>query len=177
MPKVIANLSEQIRSQARELLLSGGWESLTIRTVAARCHVAVGTVYNYYPAKDALIAAVMLEDWQSTLTRMEAAASAANSASDGIRAVFAQLCAFEAQYQAVWQQYATLNNPLPSRQTYHAQLISQIAAVLHPLLIRLQAADDPVLPTFLAETLLHLAPQGLAGYDCAAHLILRLITN
>lgn len=177
MPKVIANLSEQIRSQARELLLSGGWESLTIRTVAARCHVAVGTVYNYYSSKDALIAAVMLEDWQSTLTRMEAAASAADSTADGLRAVFAQLCAFEEQYQAVWQQYAMLNNPLPSRQTYHAQLISQIAAVLHPLLARSQAADDPVLPRFLAETLLHLAPQGMAGYDRAAHLILRLITN
>ena len=175
MPKVIANLSEQIRSQARELLLSGGWESLTIRTVAARCHVAVGTVYHYYPAKDALIAAVMLEDWQSTLTRMESAASAANSASDGIRAVFAQLCAFEQQYQEIWQQYALQNNPLPSRQMYHEQLIAQMAGILRALLTNHSIADDPVLPTFLAETLLHLAPQGLDGYDRAAHLILRLI--
>lgn len=175
MPKVIANLSEQILFEARELLLSGGWESLTIRSVAARCHVAVGTVYHYYPAKDALMAAVMLEDWQSTLTRMEEASAAADSAADGLRAVFAQLCAFEQQYQAIWQQYALRNNPLPSRQMYHKQLIAQMAGVLRALLTSHHVADDPVLPTFLAETLLHLAPQGLDGYDRAAHLILRLI--
>ena len=175
MPKVIANLSEQILFEARELLLSGGWESLTIRSVAARCHVVVGTVYHYYPAKDALIAAVMLEDWQSTLTRMEKASTAADSAADGLRAVFAQLCAFEQQYQAIWQQYALRNNPLPSQQMYHEQLIAQMAGILCTLLTNHHVADDPVLPTFLAETLLHLAPQGMDGYDRAAHLILRLI--
>lgn len=173
MPKIIANLSEQIRAQARALLLSDGWEALTVRAVAARCHVAVGTVYNYYPSKDALIAAVTLEDWQRVLKRMEDAARAAATVTDGLRAVFVELCAFEQQYQSVWQQYAMLNNPMPSRQVYHEQLVSQIAAMLRPLLP--SAADDPILPTFLAETLLHLAPQGMDGYDRAAHLIARLI--
>lgn len=175
MPKVIANLSEQIRAQTRTLLLSDGWEALTVRAVAAHCHVAVGTVYNYYSSKDALIAAVMLEDWQSVLKRMETAANTASTVADGLRAVFAELCAFERQYQTVWQQYAMRNNPMPSRQVYHEQLISQIAAILRPLLA--STGDDPILPTFLAETLLHLAPQGMDGYDRAAHLIARLIAS
>lgn len=175
MPKVIANLSEQIRAQARTLLLSDGWEALTVRAVAAHCRVAVGTVYNYYPSKDALIAAVMLEDWQHVLKQMADAAQATVSTMDSLRAVFAALCAFEQQYQPVWQQYATLNNPMPSRQAYHEQLVSQIAAILHPILPN--AVDDPILPTFLAETLLTLAPRGMAGYDCAAHLIARLIAD
>ena len=41
-----------------------------MREAARRCGVAVGTLYNYFPSKDALAAAVMLEDWHEDLDAM-----------------------------------------------------------------------------------------------------------
>ena len=53
---------EQILAAARELALSGG--ELSMRAVAARCGIAVGSIYNYYPTKADLTIAVVAEVWQ-----------------------------------------------------------------------------------------------------------------
>ena len=63
MPKLIANLRENIPAEARRLLSERGYSGLSLRELADRCGVAVGTLYNYYPSKAALIARLMLEDW------------------------------------------------------------------------------------------------------------------
>ena len=63
MPKRIENLQENILRQAKPLMLESGYEALAMRDVAARCGIAVGTLYNYFPSKEALAGGVMLEDW------------------------------------------------------------------------------------------------------------------
>ena len=64
MPKKIENLKDMILQDARIILKKQGYEQLAIRKVANDCHIAVGTVYNYFPSKEMLAAYVMLEDWQ-----------------------------------------------------------------------------------------------------------------
>ena len=60
MPKIIDNVRERAIAEARRLMLEESYENLTIRRVAAGLGVAVGTLYNYFPSKDFLIAGVML---------------------------------------------------------------------------------------------------------------------
>ena len=67
MPKIIENLRQTLLSAARTLLLREGYAALTIRRVAAISGIAVGTVYNYFPSKELLAAAVML--WCSDKAR------------------------------------------------------------------------------------------------------------
>jgi len=62
MPKRIENLRENILACAKKEMLAQGFDALNIRNVARGCGIAVGTVYNYFPSKDMLAAAVMLED-------------------------------------------------------------------------------------------------------------------
>ena len=62
MPKIIENLREILLAASRTLLLEEGYRALTMRQVAGLCHVAVGTVYNYFPSKDMLDAHILLED-------------------------------------------------------------------------------------------------------------------
>ena len=63
MPKIIENLPEKLAEEARRQITESGYSAMTIRSVAKACGVGVGTVYNYYPSKDALVAQFMLEDW------------------------------------------------------------------------------------------------------------------
>ena len=70
MPKRIENLRETILTTARAQLLETGYQDFAMREAAHRCGVAVGTLYNYFPSKDALAAAVMLEDWHEDLDAM-----------------------------------------------------------------------------------------------------------
>jgi AcrR family transcriptional regulator len=46
---------------ARELLEERGWEGLTTRDIAASAGVANGTMFNYFPTKEALLGALISE--------------------------------------------------------------------------------------------------------------------
>ena len=71
MPKHIENLREALVTEARRQVLESGYSAMTIRSVAKKCGVAVGTVYNYFESKDALTAEFMLEDWQICRAEIE----------------------------------------------------------------------------------------------------------
>lgn len=71
MPKQIANLRETLVAEARRQVLESGYSALTVRSVAKKCGVAVGTVYNYFASKDALVAEFMIADWRTCRADIE----------------------------------------------------------------------------------------------------------
>jgi len=46
---------------AQELGAEGGYDAVQMRDVAARADVALGTIYRYFPSKDVLLLAVMVQ--------------------------------------------------------------------------------------------------------------------
>lgn len=71
MPKVLENIREKLVLQAREQIRREGYSAMSIRSVAKACGIASGTVYNYFPSKETLVAAFMLEDWNASIKRMK----------------------------------------------------------------------------------------------------------
>jgi AcrR family transcriptional regulator len=59
---------ERVTRAALELGSEGGYDAVQMRDVASRAQVALGTIYRYFPSKDALLAAVMVE-WVALLER------------------------------------------------------------------------------------------------------------
>lgn len=60
----IVTSQEEILQKAREIALTDGLEALNIRSVAAACGIAVGTVYRYFPGKTELVTAVIGRIWR-----------------------------------------------------------------------------------------------------------------
>jgi AcrR family transcriptional regulator len=63
---------ERVIRAAQELGAEGGYEAVQMRDVAARAEVALGTIYRYFPSKDALLLAVMVQwlgDLEARVTR------------------------------------------------------------------------------------------------------------
>ena len=56
---------EAILSVSTQLVAEKGLRAINMRTVAQRCGVAVGSVYNYFPSKSNLITATVETIWQS----------------------------------------------------------------------------------------------------------------
>ena len=54
---------EAILSQCRHLVMADGIAAINMRSVAAACGVALGSLYNYFPSKSALIAATVESVW------------------------------------------------------------------------------------------------------------------
>jgi TetR/AcrR family transcriptional regulator, cholesterol catabolism regulator len=64
VPRALTRAQEARRQRvidaAMELGLEGGYEAVQMRDVAARAHVAMGTVYRYFTSKDHLLAATLV---------------------------------------------------------------------------------------------------------------------
>lgn len=60
----IVTSKEAILEACRQLVSQKGLEALNMREVAASCHVALGSLYNYFPSKGELIAAAIESVWQ-----------------------------------------------------------------------------------------------------------------
>ena len=63
MPKIIENLRVRLMEEAKRQIAESGYAFMTMRSVAKGCGVGIGTVYNYFASKNALLAAYLLEDW------------------------------------------------------------------------------------------------------------------
>lgn len=174
MPKIIAELRQDILSQARETLFSQGYEALTIRGVASACHIAVGTVYNYFPSKDMLVAQVILADWLSSLEEMKAALPAP-TATAALKAVFRCLMVFYDRYTVIWKEYTAAGHIAPITGAYHRQLVEQLEGVIDSALVPFGPLCSPALPGFLAETLLNAASAGLDRFGEILPILDRLL--
>jgi AcrR family transcriptional regulator len=59
---------QRVLVSALELAADGGYEAVQMRDVATSAGVALGTIYRYFPSKDAVLAAAMVE-WMEDLER------------------------------------------------------------------------------------------------------------
>lgn len=59
----IVTSKEEILKVSRELIQKKGWSAVSIRSVAAACGVSVGSIYNYFDSKAALVTAAVESVW------------------------------------------------------------------------------------------------------------------
>jgi AcrR family transcriptional regulator len=152
MPKRIENLQESILQQAKGLLLERGYEALTMREVAAGCGIAVGTLYNYFPSKEALAGGVMLEDWHAVLARVKAGCAAAPGLTQGLTALYEGVMRFSARYEGIWEGYGFVGGHGLDFTRRHRLLVRQLADCLAPLMEKLAA--PPQADVFLVENIM-----------------------
>lgn len=61
----------EILKASRELIQRQGWSAVNIRSVAAACGVSVGSIYNYFDSKAALVEATVESVWCEIFHRPE----------------------------------------------------------------------------------------------------------
>lgn len=154
MPKRIENLKETILQHARQILLEEGYGALTMRAVAARCGIAVGTVYNYFPAKDMMVGNVIVADWLETLGKMQQACSQAEDLRKGILCLYEELEEFSKVYWGTWTEYTFQGVRQADFAKRHRMLVEQMAACLRPLLQRHHPNAPEKMDVFCVENIL-----------------------
>ena len=168
MPKVLDHPKEKILAAAREILLHEGYDALTVRNIAAKVHVAAGTVYNYFPSKDHLCAGVMLEDWQRMMREMHNRLKGTDG-KQGIRIIYETVKAYAESFEPVFGQY---HGAAITRSSYHDMLVNEIASYIREVL---PDDRDAFLPVFLSETILRFAAGLKTPYEKLENIIAELI--
>ena len=148
MPKIIENLEEKLIQEAMRQVREVGYGATTIRSVAKACNVGVGTVYNYFPSKEALIAKFLLEDWRSCIAAIEAVSTYSDSPRSVVLCICDQLRLFIARHASIFQDEAAAAGFTGSFSRYHGTLRAQLAKPLRKF------CRDEFTAEFIAESLL-----------------------
>lgn len=176
MPKQIENVKRRALEAAKRELLQSDYSGFTIRSVAKKCGIAVGTIYNYFPSKDLLAASVMLEDWNGALLAMRQGSSQSDTITDGLNHIYKEIEHFSSVYKGVWSQYSLTSQFASDYSERHGLLINQLSEIIHDLLVRFHAQEDTFLENFVAENLL-LAAVNQNNFKSLANLLDRMFVN
>lgn len=167
MPKIIENLPQRLVEEARRQIAESGYSAMTVRSVAKGCGVGVGTVYNYYPSKDALVAAFMLSDWNACMEPVRSCAAAATEPEAVLRAMYDGLRKFLRLHEAIFRDEAAAVSFSGSGSRYHSLLRQQLAQPVRKF------CRDDFTAEFLAESMLAWTVEAAPVDDLIA-LLLRL---
>lgn len=148
MPKIIENLEARLIQEAKAQLEQVGYGAMTIRSIAKACGVGVGTVYNYFPSKEALLASYMLEDWKSCICAIHAVSAGSDEPLPVVRCMFDQLLSYADRHRAVFQDDAAAAGFAGSFSRYHRVLRAQLAEPLRKF------CQSGFASEFVAESLL-----------------------
>ena len=158
MPKIIENLESRLIDAAGEQLSNAGYSAFTVRSVAKAVGVGVGTVYNYFPSKDALVAGYLLRDWSACLSSVEELSLRSDSPEAVVQCIHDQLCQFSRRHMDLFQDREAAAAYAGSFSRYHSLLRSQIATPLRKF------CENDFSAEFIAEALLTWT---MAGKSCS----------
>ncbi len=116
MPKIIKNVRENIISCTKEIIAEKGFNSLTMRDVAKRTNYGVGTIYNYFPNKMSILAAILLEEWSLVETQINKKIEKSPSFSASLETIYSSICAF---YQEHKELFFSIQIPAEIRSKIH----------------------------------------------------------
>ena len=148
MPKIIENLESRLIEEAMKQIGQSGYSATTIRSIAKGCGVGVGTVYNYFPSKDDLLASYLLRDWKTCVATIQEVSAGAEAPEQVVRCIHGQLCAYAGRHQAIFQDEGAAASFAGSFGRYHGLLRHQLALPLQKF------CDSDFAAEFIAESLL-----------------------
>jgi AcrR family transcriptional regulator len=152
MPKIIEHLRETLLAEARKQVETHGFAATTIRSVAAACNVGVGTVYNYFPSKEMLIATFVADEWRIYLDAMKALPC--DEAETLLHGIYDGLLCFAAANEKLFSDADAAKQIASGSAVRHKLLRSQLAALLLPLCQKHVSDTAAFTADFIAEALI-----------------------
>ena len=152
MPKIIKNLESKLIAEAQKQILAQGYGAVTIRSVANACGLGVGTVYNYFPSKELLIATLVAEAWKAYLKTMSDFPK--NDVKSLLECIFNSLRGFSESNKKLFSDADAAKVISIGFASRHKRLRNQIAGFILPVCEEKQLENAHFIAEFCAEALI-----------------------
>ena len=135
----------ELVSAARKLADEKGLSHVGVRDVAALCGVAVGSLYNYFPTKADLIAAVIEDFWRGVMRREHCAPQPQEPFPAYVERLYGELAQSLSAFQSDWlTQIAALGDAERRKgRTLEARCFAHIRQELQAAAERTVASSSP----------------------------------
>ena len=174
MPKIIENIREKLLTEAKKQVMENGYSSMTIRSVATACGVGTGTVYNYFPSKDVLVANFMLEDWMICIQAITVGMTNAEDAKSALACMYQELVTYKEKYTNLFSDENAEASYSASSMQRHDLLRAQLAEPIKILTRKQSKTDAEFLAEFFAENMLTWTMSG-KEFESIAEVLLQLL--
>jgi AcrR family transcriptional regulator len=152
MPKIIEDLERKLLLETRRQIDENGYSALTVRSVAKAVGVGVGTVYNYFPSKDMMLAHLLLTDWHIILKQIEEESK--NTDLEGaLLCIYKGLKKFANKYQQLFSDSDAKKSYSFSSSDKHRLLRHQLSLLILPKCNE-KAEDEMFYADFIIEAML-----------------------
>ncbi len=175
MPKILTDVQSNILTTAKKLLLTEGYHKMSMRELAKKCNIAVGTVYNYYDSKLILCANLIDVDWKIALDNMSLEVKTATSVQEGLEGIYQEIKNFAMIYKPFWASVTDDDMNRSDLQKYRPLLIDLIDQQIQDLFERFDHHEDEQYVRALAELLMVTAVYSQIEKSDITMLISRLI--
>lgn len=140
---IAATTREAILAQSRRLVTENGLPAVSMRSVAEACGVAVGTIYNYFPSKTALIAGTVESVWNDIFQAPDEKARF-DRFTDAVRWVFERLRQSRVSYPGFFTLHAM--SFAPSQKSGGRQLMQDYFGRIKACLLDALKRDAGIVP-------------------------------
>lgn len=133
LPKIIEEPREAILNNAKSIVLQSGYEELTIRRVAKDAGISVGTVYNYFPTKRALVIQLLEDYWDSFLVVMDQIDQEQPEFYQKLEKIYSQLDKFIKVFREVWLKDVSAGHQeedIPKKRIFFEKMNSRLDRIL-----------------------------------------------
>ena len=152
MPKIIENVRGKIINEAKKQIAANGYESVTIRSIAKGCELGLGTFYNYFKSKDALIATFLLEDWKKRIAEVTESTSGEKDSMTVVKALYDSVSGFIEDNQSIFAAPAAIKSFNMQAPEYHKFVRNQVAVPIYNNCVLLELENPEFLSLFIAES-------------------------
>lgn len=113
MSRVHACDKPSVLDAARGMMEEVGYDSFNMRALAEHCHLAVGTLYNYFPSKYHIVQEIMIHDWTQLLGDLDALVESPAEPLDKLHEMYRRIREMFRRTHNFWAKgYASIFNEL-----------------------------------------------------------------
>lgn len=154
MPKIIENVRERVLEEARKQVMGPGYSSMTIRSLAKTLGIATGTIYNYFPSKQMIVATFMASEWMTTINKIKAECESAIGYREVLNATYSGIKEYYDEHAPLFDDPEARTGFVKAYSDKRNLLISQITDLFEPICKAKAVNYTAHTSEFLAESLM-----------------------
>ncbi len=152
MPKIIENAKDIIMDAAREELNENP-SSFSMRKIASKTKIAVGTIYHYFPDKLSLIATILLEDWNIVYSKKKNEIKNVTSLDELVEMIFNLVNDYKDKYRNIFSSYE-MKEDTHDYLNFHSKLVMQLVSLLEDGFTSLGISKENEVDRMIVEMIL-----------------------